>query len=149
MSYQHKNSLISLIVSLLVSIPYYVVTFSNYLDKDLDTLESFQFWGKAILLLIPIRIGIEILAYIIATMLEMGITKKSNINQTTDERDQLISLKSTRNAHYIFIFGFLIALFTAYFNDKPELMLIILVLAGFLTEIVELVSKLFYYKRGH
>jgi hypothetical protein len=148
MSHEQKNTIISLITSVIVSVPYYIYVLNKYQSENLDSTEAFKFWATAILWIIPIRIVIEILIHIVSVIIEAIVTQKEEV-RISDERDKLISLKATRNAYYSFILSFLVAIGTLYSDSKPEVMFITLIIGGFFAELVEHISKLFYYKRGY
>jgi hypothetical protein len=147
MSYQEKSNIVSLITTLIVSIPYYVYVFAKYQSEALSTPEAFKFWAAAILFLIPIRIVTEIIIHILSAILEAVMSKEEKPD-VTDERDQLISLKSTRNSYYVFMIAFVASIAALYLDNKAETMFITLIIGGFMAELMEHASQIFYYRRG-
>ncbi len=148
MSYQEKQNYISLFTSLTVSIPYFIYVFSKYRGESFsNTEDELIFWTGAILLLIPLRIVVEIIANILAAILTAIITQEKE-NTITDERDELIRLKGSRNSFFIFILGFLGGISAMYFNKSVSDMFSIFLVSGFLAEMMEIASKTYYYKKG-
>lgn len=149
MTHEEKNNIVSLITTTLVSIPYLAYTLHKYNAENIALPEELKFWGTAILLLIPLRIITEIIVHIVFAILTAIVTGKDDAEpEITDERDSLISLKSTRNAHYAFILGFVAAIIAVTPGTSVSVMFIILFITGVVSEFIEILSKIYYYRKG-
>jgi len=147
MSTGQKQNYISLVTTLLVSVPYFIFIFNKYQLEVLNISGELRFWSTAILLLIPIRIVSEIVISIAGAVLQAIITGKEG-KDLSDERDTLIELKSTRNAYFIFMFSFMAAILAVSQGHSVSVMFSILIISGFLSELFEIFSKIYYYKKG-
>lgn len=160
MSYQEKENYISLASSVIVTIPYLLFIFNRFQAEMFTTEEEFRFWATAILLLIPARIVSEIVMHILAAIMDavmqaveqeykaQGGEKEIKIDDTVDERDKLIGLKAMRNSFGFFAVGVVAAMLSIVLGGTPSTMFIIFIAAGFVSELVETGSKIFYYNRG-
>ncbi len=147
MTYQEKRSVVNIASTLLVFGFYYWDAFQRYETSVFTPDEELAFWGKTILLVIPISIGIRILLHILFTIAHTVITKEK-YPKFEDERDRLIELKSTRNSYVIFGFGFLIAMGLLAFGWPLKSMFIVFIVAGVLSDIVDNLSQLYFHRSG-
>ncbi|WP_028612649.1 hypothetical protein [Paenibacillus harenae] len=147
MSYQEKKNIVSLISSLLIFGIYSFYVFQKYQDRSLDQTDAFSFWGAFILILIPVTIAAKIIISI-AFSIFYNVTTNEKEPSFADELDKLIALKATRNSHYGFVFGFLLAMGSLVLHMQPSVMFIILICSGLASEIVGVVSQLYYYRKG-
>lgn len=145
MSPQERSNFISLITTLGVSVPYFVYILGRY--SEVAEGERLSFLASALLLLIPLRIVAEIVIHIVVAIYAAAINQKEE-KDLSDERDQLIGLKSIRNSYYAFCFGILVAMLVMVSNGSSPAMLAIMIGAGFVSELVDIVSKIYYYRRG-
>ncbi len=147
MVYQEKRSIINIISSLVIFSGYSYYVFELNGKENLPLINDFSFWGKFILVLIPVTIVSKIIIYIIFSIINT-IATREDIPSITDERDKLIELKSLRNSHYIFVIGFLTSM-AVLLTDWPHyIMFIILILSGLISEIFAEISKFYYYRKG-
>lgn len=147
MGHQEKQSFVSIIGSVLVIGFYSMYVYKNYIQADLELLNDFQFWGKSFLYLIPIGIVVQIVIHIVFAIANRIITQE-DIPDITDERDKLIELKSIRISHWIFIFGFMLAMGSLALGMKPYVMFLTLISSGFLASLASEVAKIIYYRKG-
>jgi hypothetical protein len=147
MGHQEKQSFVSIIGSVLIIALYTMYVYKNYIAADLYVLNDFRFWGKSFLYLIPIAIVLQILIHIAFAIVNRIITRE-DMPGFTDERDKLIELKSIRISHWIFVFGFMLAMGSIAFGMEPFVMFIILLSSGFLASLASEVAKIIYYRRG-
>jgi hypothetical protein len=147
MGHQEKQSIVSIIGSVLVIGIYSLYVYKNYIQADLELLNDFQFWGKSFLYLIPIGIVVQIVIHIIFAIANRIITHE-DIPAFTDERDKLIELKSIRISHWIFIFGFMLAMGSIAMGMKPYVMFLTLISSGFLASLASELAKVIYYRKG-
>lgn len=147
MEHQEKQSIVSITGSVLVIGIYSLYVYRNYIQADLELLNDFQFWGKSFLYLIPIGIVVQIVIHIVFAIANRIITQE-DMPDFTDERDKLIELKSIRISHWIFIFGFMLAMGSLAMGMKPYVMFLTLISSGFLASLASEVAKIIYYRKG-
>ncbi len=147
MGQHEKQSIVSIIGSVLVIGFYAMYIYRNYLSADLELLNDFQFWGRSFLYLIPIGIVVQIVIHIVFAIANRIFTGE-DISDISDERDKLIELKSIRISHWVFVFGFMLAMGSLALGMKPYVMFITLISSGFLASLASEVSKIIYYRKG-
>ncbi len=147
MGHQEKQSIVSIIGSVLVIGFYSLYVYRNYIQADLELLNDFQFWGKSFLYLIPVAIVVQIVIHIVFAIADRIITKE-DMPGFTDERDKLIELKSIRISHWIFILGFMLAMGSLAMGMKPYVMFLTLISSGFLASLASEAAKIIYYRKG-
>jgi hypothetical protein len=147
MGHQEKQSIVSIIGSVLIIGFYTMYVYKNYVAGDPEILNDFQFWGKSFLWLIPIGIVVQIVIHILFAIGNRIVTQE-DIPDITDERDKLIELKSIRISHWIFVVGFMLSMGSLAFGMKPYVMFITLLTSGFLASLTAEVAKIIYYRRG-
>lgn len=148
MSYEEKHNYVSLFTLVVVSIPYLIYIFSRYQAETFTTEGELGFWATAILLMIPVRIVAEIIVTILFAIGGAIITGSDKLDDTRDERDQLINLKSTRNSFYTFAVVMLAAFVATATYKTPIALFSVLILGGTVAELVDIASKAYYYRRG-
>ena len=105
-------------------------------------------WGAAILILVPVQIVAQIIAQVVFGAVNLLATQEE-YPDFSDEMDNLIELRSTRNLSFAFFAGFFLAVGSLMIDSIPsETMLIILFFAMVAAAIVGDLSKLYYYRRG-
>lgn len=147
MTYQEKSSLISIVSTLIVFIGLGMYVFQIYQEGTLQSDEILSFWGTVFIILTVVTIIFQIIAHIITSTVTAVITK-SKESIVKDERDQLIDLKGTRNAHYVFITGFAISMGMLAMTISASIIFPSLFFFGFLSALIGDVSKLYFYRRG-
>jgi len=147
MGHQEKQSIVSIIGSVLVIGFYSLYVYRNFIQADMELLNNYQFWGKSFLYLIPVGIVVQIVIHIVFAIANRIITQE-DLPDFTDERDKLIELKSIRISHWIFIFGFMLAMGSVAMGMKPYVMFLTLISSGFLASLASEVAKIIYYRKG-
>jgi len=147
MSYQEKKNIVSLLGTLLVFVIYCLYVFEKYPEATLDSLDSFSFWASVNLILIPVSIVAKIIISIVFNII-YRITTKEKEPSFADELDKIIELKATRNSHYMFILGFLVAMGSLVVEMPPYMMFIILIFSGLLSEVVGVTTQIYLYRKG-
>ncbi|MGO4269285.1 hypothetical protein AB4Z22_05465 [Paenibacillus sp. TAF58] len=147
MSYQEKKHIVSFISTLLIFGFYCLYVFQKYEDMHMDTTEALHFWAAAILILISVSIVAKIIISIVFNIIYRIATKEVEPS-FSDELDKLIDLKATRNSHYVFTLGFLLAMGSLVMDMSPSTMFIILIFAGFMSEMVGVFTQLYLYRKG-
>jgi hypothetical protein len=167
MSYQEKRSISSIFATVLIFLGYWLYA-SHRLQTGTALASDLSFWGLLILIFVPVSIVVRILIEIglaIANATANAIANaaanaKANAAACgdaapyiedpsfTDERDQLIELKSERFSAYVAGFGFLLAMLLLVLKQPAYVMLNTIFLAFNLGAIAESLAKLYYYRRG-
>jgi hypothetical protein len=147
MGQQEKQSIVSIIGSMLVIGFYSLYIYRNYLAGNAELLNDFQFWGKSFLWLIPVGIIVQIVIHILFAIASRIVTGE-DISDFSDERDKLIELKSIRISHWIFIFGFMLSMGSLALGMKPYIMFLTLLSSGFIASLASEVAKIIYYRKG-
>lgn len=147
MGHHEKQSIVSIIGSVLVIGFYSLYVYRNYIQADMGLLNDFQFWGKSFLYLIPVAIVVQILIQILFAIGNRIITQE-DLPDITDERDKLIELKSIRISHWIFTAGFMLAMGSLAMGMKPYVMFLTLISSGFVASLASEVAKIIWYRRG-
>lgn len=147
MSYQEKRNIVSLIGTVLIFTLYSRYVFLKYPEGSIASSELFSFWGATILILIPVSIVAKIIIHIVFSIINTIATKEKE-PAFTDELDRLIELKATRISHYVFILGFLLAMGSLVMDMQPSVMFIILILSGFMSEVIGVITQLYHYRKG-
>ncbi|MFD1903074.1 hypothetical protein ACFSQ7_01370 [Paenibacillus rhizoplanae] len=65
-----------------------------------------------------------------------------------DELDKRIGLLAFRNSFAMFVSGFLLAMGSLVIDQPLKVMFIVLIAAGFLSDVTGSISRLYYYRRG-
>lgn len=146
MSYQEKRSILNMISSVLISGIYFWYVFQGDPTAGMSSEELLYFWGKSILILIPVTIVAKIVIAIFFAIGNTVATREKIPN--ADERDKLIELKSLQNSRYMFALGFILAMVSLTMNMSVNVMFIVIVLAGVASEIIENASQLYFYRKG-
>lgn len=147
MGHHEKQSIVSIIGSVLVIGFYSLYVYRNYIQADMGLLSDFQFWGKSFLYLIPVAIVVQIVIQILFAIGNRIITQE-DIPDITDERDKLIELKSIRISHWIFVLGFMLAMGSLAMGMKPYVMFLTLISSGFVASLAAEIAKIIHYRRG-
>ena len=147
MTYQEKKSIVSLISAIFIFTSFCLYMYPLYPEGVLDSSETFRYWGFFVLLLTVVSIVAHIVISIIFNIL-FRITTNEKEPAFADELDKLIDLKANRNSFFVFIIGFVIAMGSLIIEQWSQMMFIILIASGFISDVVGSLSKLYYYRKG-
>jgi len=148
LSYQEKSILISLAGSVLVYTVFGFVMWQRYQVGAFDSATVFQFWGRAVLILIGAQVVLAVIGQIALNIGHAVAARQDEIPEFEDERDRLIDLKATRNTFAVFGIGFVLAMVMLAIGRPPAMMLVILLVAIMAAELLGSASKLYLYQRG-
>lgn len=144
---REKQIIVSLISTVLILGFYSLYVYHRYLAGNMDLINDFKFWGKAFLILIPVTIVAQIIIHIVFFIVNKIVTNE-DVPEITDERDKLIELKAIRISHWVFVFGFLLAMGSQAIGMKPWVMFLLLISSGFVSSLASEMAKIYYYRRG-
>lgn len=150
MSFQQKNITVSL-VSFTLILGFFVIRVIQMTQSDSFTEENvFRLWGIVIVLAILLTIFGTILTHIISAIIEAIKTGEEapEIEDTQDERDDLIDLKGTRVTYFVSSIGVFLAMLTFVFDQPALVMFTLLIFFGLVAQIVGDSSRLYRYRRG-
>lgn len=157
MSYQEKKSVVNILSSVVLTGVYALVIYNMYQGGSFDTSNIFRFWALIIVIFIPISVVAKIIIEILFSIGNaIGTEIKNEIKGTdddhyvdiVDERDKLISLKSSQVSYGVFVFGFLLALVSQLLNMDNNVFFITLVLFGLISDVSSGLMTIRYYRRG-
>lgn len=147
MTYQEKKSIVSVISAVLIFAAFCLYMYPRHPGAGLESMETFRFWGSFVLFLTLFSIAAHILISIIFNIV-FRITTGEKEPSFADELDKLIDLKAFRISFFVFILGFLSAMGSLVFFQPSQMMFVILIAAGFLSDVTGSVTKLYHYRKG-
>ncbi|WP_423798032.1 hypothetical protein [Neobacillus sp. SAB-20_R2A] len=147
MTYQEKKSIVSLISAILIFGTYCLYMYPRHPERGLESLETFRYWGSFVLILTLLSIVAHIIISILFNIL-FRMTTGEKEPTFADELDKLIDLKANRNSFFVFIFGFLLAMGSLVIYQPSQMMFIILIISGFISDVTGSVTKLYHYRKG-
>ena len=147
MSYQEKQSIVSMVNTIIILGIYSYIIYSRYVADNPDIINDLSFWGKSFIILIPVTIVVQIVLHILFVIVNKILTN-DEIPDKTDEMDKLIELKSIRISHWVFILGFFLAMGSLALEMELWVMFVLLISFGFLAGIVSDIAKIYYYRKG-
>jgi hypothetical protein len=121
--------------------------YPQFPDGGLELTETFRFWGSFVLILTLVSIVAHIIISIIFNIV-FRVTTREKEPAFADEMDKLVDLKATRNSFFVFIVGFLLAMTSLVVDQPSQVMFIILIASGFISDVTGSVTKLYHYRRG-
>ncbi|MEA1876104.1 MAG: hypothetical protein U9N86_04520 [Bacteroidota bacterium] len=147
MSYQEKQSVVNILSGLAITAVYGWTVYQDHLAGQYDLAEDFQKWGVLFLIFMGVSIVARIIIHIIFHIINAIATRTEDVPDE-DERDKLIKLKATRNSHYAFSLPFAGAFVGLALGMQIHWIFITFIVSGLLSEIVENLSQLYYYRKG-
>ena len=147
MDNKEKQILVTSISMALIFACYSIYVYFHYIAVNPGIINDFKFWGKTILILIPVTIVAQIIIHIIFAIINKVVTNE-DMTTLTDERDKLIDLKAIRISHWVFSMGFFLSMVSLTIGMPPYAMFITLIASGFISSIVAEIAKIYYYRKG-
>lgn len=147
MTYREKESVVNIFSGLLIAAGYSWYVYNKHLQQQFNLSKDYQAWGKIFLIFIIVSVVVRIIIYIVFHIINTIATRDDKI-PVSDERDKLIELKSTRNAHHAFSGSFVIAFVLLALGLPVYWVFIVFLISGLISEIVENVSKIYYHRKG-
>ena len=150
MSYQEKNTTVSLVSSILLLGFFLVKYFQLYLKEGLNSPDVFRLWGIIIVLGIVVNILGTILAHILSSIVQSIQTngEEPRIDDVEDERDKLIELRGTNVAYIVFSIGVFLSMLTLVIGQPALVMFTLIIFFGLVSQIIGDISRLYLYRRG-
>ncbi|MCP8970897.1 hypothetical protein [Ectobacillus ponti] len=147
MTYQEKKSIVSLMSVILIFVSFCFYMYPQHPTGGLESAETFRYWGAFVLKLTFVSIAAHIMISILFNII-FRITTKEKEPAFADELDQFISLKANRNAFFVFILGFVAAMGSLVLYQPSQIMFVILIASGFMSDVTGSITKLYHYRKG-
>jgi hypothetical protein len=147
MTYQEKKSIVSLISTILIFITYCLYRYPMHPQGGLESPKTFHYWGSFIISLALFSIVAHIIISIVFNFV-FRVTTGEKEPKFADELDKLIALKSTRISFFVFIVGFLIAMGSLVMFQPSQVLFIILIISGFISDVTGSFTRLYFYRKG-
>jgi len=137
MSFREKSAWITLIAILLVS----VLFFLHGPELFRPVADPWTF--HAVVASIAAFIVIEVVAYVV-----LYLRYPKDARTPKDEREQLIGLKATRLAAYVYVVGSFLAVLTVHHGASAGTVGYLVLVAFVVAEIVNYTARIIYFRRG-
>lgn len=147
MMYQEKKSIVSFFSAIAIFGFFCWYMYPQYPQATTEAAEIFHFWGSFVVFLTLVSIIAHILISIIFNIIYRMTTNEKEPG-FADELDKLIDLKAFRNSFFIFVLGFLLAMASLIAYQPTQVMFIILIASGFLSDLIGSVTKFYHYRKG-
>ena len=149
MSYQEKNTTVSVMTYLLILGFYLANLLQMYREGGLVSDRLFRLWAIVIVAGILVNIFASILTNIVLSIVDAVRTgKETNERFIEDERDKLIELKGIKYSYIAFSIGVLLSMLTFVFGQPPLVMFSLIIFSGLVAEIIGDISQIYLYRRG-
>ena len=147
MTYQERQSIVNILSGILIAAIYGWIVYQKHLEGQFDLSQDFQKWGYLFLIFMAVSIVARIIIYIIFHIINAIASREEDVPDD-DERDKLIKLKAARNSHYAFSIPFIGAFIGLAAGMPIWGIFIAFLISGLLSEIVENLSQIYYYRKG-
>lgn len=147
MGYREKESLVNIFSGIAITLVYAWIVYQKHLAGEFDLTQDLNIWGKVFLFFIIISVVVRVVLYIIFHIINAIATREEDV-PIEDERDKLIKLKATRNSHYVFSGGFVLAIVGLSLGMAVYLIFVVFIVSALLSEVVENGSQIYYYRKG-
>ena len=150
MSYQEKNTSVSLVTFTLILGYYLISLFQLVQEGEFNDTNVFRLWVITIVLAIIATIVMTILTHIASATIQAIKTggEEPEIEDIADERDKLIDLRGTKVTYLVSSIGVFLSMLTFVFGQPPLVMFSLLILFGIVAQIIGDISRLYLYRRG-
>lgn len=147
MSYQEKKIVVSIISNILIFTLYTLYAIKNAEEGSITSASDFSFWGSFILVLLPVSIIAKVIIHIVFVILNKIATNEDEPS-LEDEFDKIIELKADRISLYVFFFGFILSMIPLVTDLPTYLTFLVLILFGFLSDLLGRIAQLYFYRKG-
>lgn len=147
MTYQEKKSIVSLVSAIVIFGSFCLYMYPQFPSNGLESPETFRFWGSFVFSLILVSIIAHIIINIVFNIV-YRISTGEKEPKFEDELDNIIKLRATRNSYFVFILGFLLAMGSLIIFQPSQLMFIILIASGFMSDVTGSITRLYHYRKG-
>jgi len=139
LTYQEKSIWASLVIT--------SGMFIYYFSRVLGVIQDPELTGSSLIMVFIGVITITILAQVVIQSV-MAIIYRAEVEEGSDERENLIRLKATNISHSILISGVWFASVTFYLLPSAFMLMNLIIIFFIVSEIIGYVTQLIYYQRG-
>lgn len=147
MSYQEKENVVNIISAIVVAIILWSAIYQRQMDGQFDLTQDYRAWGVIFLIYMGFSIVARIIIYVIFAIIN-AIATREDRKPVVDERIKLIKLLGTRNSHFVFSSGFVLAIIGLALGMPLFWIFILFVISGLLSEIIDNGTQLYFHRRG-
>jgi hypothetical protein len=147
MTFQEKESLVTLGCVLIILIGYGIFLFQMIQSGTLTTTNDLAFWAGVMLKLIGIQIGTNIIIMILFNIF-LTIVATDRIPEKSDELDRQIDMKCTVYGSYVFFIGFIITMILTAFGLPAWVMFNMFITSFFAMQLTWSITQYRLYRRG-
>lgn len=147
MSYQEKNTVVTLTNMLLLFGVYVINLLRMAQQGDLVPITVFSLWFTLVVVGIITTIAGTIITQIALNIVQVVRTNEED-SFFTDERDNIIDLKGIRSAYYVISLGVLASIIALMLGGSPIVVFIVLTMGAFISSISGEFARLYHYRRG-
>ena len=148
MSFQQRQTIVSLLTTLLLAVIFFGYVLPRYPTGNPYSAAVFHFWGVAVVILIPVSVVANIVISIVFSIVYSMATHEEKAASFADERDRFIEARAFRITVYVFTFGFFLAMGSLVLDMPPSVMFIVLMGSGYVAGLVGSLSQLYLYGKG-
>jgi len=147
MSRHEVNIIATLISTALVFAIYWVKMHQMYQAGMFNTADTASLVGKAILLLIVVQIGVNIVTRIASHIL-FYVSRREDEPDMEDERDKLIELRGLRISFFVLSGGFILSMIALAVGQPTFLVFNLIIFSFTVGDMAGNGLKLHHYRRG-
>ncbi|MCA9730486.1 MAG: hypothetical protein H6634_08835 [Anaerolineales bacterium] len=149
MSFQEKNTTVSLSIFTLILFFYLIRIFQMVKGESFTAPNLFRLWGVIAVIAVAGTILLTIFTHIAGGIVHKIKTNEDpQIEDLQDERDQIIDMKGTRVAYTFSSLGVALSMLTFVLGQSPLVMFGLLIFFGILAQVVADGWRLTLYRRG-
>ena len=149
MTYEEKNTWVSIATTLIAFGAFYLYMRGYFSDGSLSGADGLAFFGKAVLALIGLSILLTIICTILFNIIYAIATNDPKPSFVVDERDRLIELRGLKITSYLTGSGFMLAMLLLALGYGVLLVFNIIILSFAAGEVIGSIYKLAIYRRGY
>jgi hypothetical protein len=137
-----------MLIDILSFVIYYRFTLNEYDIAQQIGMGELSFWGRSIVLLIPIIVGTRITGFVMYRILATSVVKEPEEKLLHDEMEKMIKLKATRNFSISFMLFFALIMGACYFGISLTEMFKYLLLSIFCSITILNFTAFYYTLKG-
>lgn len=148
MSFEERNTVIYLGVSLAVLVLFGSRIWAGTVDGSFDGPGGLTAWARAILWMLPLAIGLTIASVIAGQIAYRVLTGERDMDIDGDERDTQVALRANRITMALFSLGWIGAIALLASGATALGALNLMLAAGWFADVAGNLAKLWLYRRG-
>ena len=150
MTFQQKNFTVSLVNFIVILIIFLFRLIQMNLSGTFNATNLFWLWGIVCVLAVVVTIAATMMTHMASAVIEAWRTGDDNpeIDNFTDERDDLIDLKGTKVTYRLSSVGGFLAMLSFVFGQSPLVMFSLFIFFGLVAQIGGDLTRLRLYREG-